>query len=220
MPSALATHLTITSNHLPRQHLWPPTSSPPPPTNYDASNHNASNHHPPDRPLPTISFQIHEDTFFFVLSRMAARSCLTRSRVALRSAMKRIVNAFGPGFDYWEWRLATLPFAFGGLGMALWQSQMEDHTADWLRVVLISGLGQTMNTCSKVITGENNGDHVVSCASIIEVDIGLGKGCDKPLRHADMLLYSWDGGLDMCVDLTGSSPLTQTGMVDLCPVVR
>ncbi|GKE43630.1 hypothetical protein Tco_1470914 [Tanacetum coccineum] len=29
-----------------------------------------------------------------------------------------------------------------------------------------------------------------------------------------MLLYSWDGGLDVCVDLTGSSPLTQTGMVD------
>nr|GEU32722.1 hypothetical protein [Tanacetum cinerariifolium] len=29
-----------------------------------------------------------------------------------------------------------------------------------------------------------------------------------------MLLYSWDGGLDVCVDRTGSSPLTQTGMVD------
>ncbi|GJW53565.1 hypothetical protein Tco_0097650 [Tanacetum coccineum] len=29
-----------------------------------------------------------------------------------------------------------------------------------------------------------------------------------------MLLYSWDGGLDVCVDMTGSSPLTQTGMVD------
>nr|GEW80090.1 hypothetical protein [Tanacetum cinerariifolium] len=27
----------------------------------------------------------------------------------------------------------------------------------------------------------------------------------------------WDGGLDVCVDLTGSSPLTQTGMVDLIP---
>ncbi|GJU34410.1 hypothetical protein Tco_1182764 [Tanacetum coccineum] len=32
-----------------------------------------------------------------------------------------------------------------------------------------------------------------------------------------MLLYSWDGGLDVCVDLTGSSPLTQTGMVDFVP---
>ncbi|GJV93067.1 hypothetical protein Tco_1540880 [Tanacetum coccineum] len=50
-----------------------------------------------------------------------------------------------------------------------------------------------------------------------EVDIGLGRGCDKPLRPADMLLYSWDVRLDMCVDLIGSLPLTQTGMVDFVP---
>ncbi|GKC87222.1 hypothetical protein Tco_1147871 [Tanacetum coccineum] len=148
--------------------------------------------------------------------------------------------------------------------MALWQSQMEDHTSDWLRVVPISGLGQTMNgktyrcvlcyrlgvplffvsppcsACSKVFRGDIYGDHDVSCAGIIgikhrhnvvrdtlvdicfrsgisagkEVDIGLDGGRDKPLRPADMLLYSWDKGLDVCVDLTGSSPLTQTGMVD------
>ncbi|GKF54003.1 hypothetical protein Tco_0160913 [Tanacetum coccineum] len=47
-----------------------------------------------------------------------------------------------------------------------------------------------------------------------EVDIGLDGGRDKLLRPADMLLYSWDGGLDVCVDMTRSSPLTQTGMVD------
>nr|GEX15295.1 hypothetical protein [Tanacetum cinerariifolium] len=166
---------------------------------------------------------------------------------ALRSALERIVNASGPGFGDWQWRLFTLPFAFEGLvsilQMALWQSQMEDHTSDWLRVVPISGLGQTMNACSKVFTGDIHEDHVVSCAGIIsikhrhnvvrdtlvgicfrsgisagkEVDIGLGGGCDKPLRHADMLLYSWNKGLDVCVDLTGSSPLTQTGMVDFVP---
>ncbi|GJV62328.1 RNA-directed DNA polymerase, eukaryota, reverse transcriptase zinc-binding domain protein [Tanacetum coccineum] len=50
-----------------------------------------------------------------------------------------------------------------------------------------------------------------------EVDIGLDGGCDKPLRPTDMLLYWWDGGLDVCVDLTGSSPLTQTGMTDFMP---
>ncbi|GKD53497.1 hypothetical protein Tco_1286884 [Tanacetum coccineum] len=50
-----------------------------------------------------------------------------------------------------------------------------------------------------------------------EVDIGLDGGRDKPLRPADMLLYLWDRGLDVCVDLTGSSPLTQTGMVDFVP---
>ncbi|GJU12244.1 hypothetical protein Tco_1134640 [Tanacetum coccineum] len=96
------------------------------------------------------------------------------------------------------------------------------------------------SACSKVFTGDIYGDHAVSCAGIIgikhrhnvvrdtlvkicfrsgisagkEVDIGLGGGCDKPLRPADILLYSWDKGLDVCVNLTGSSPLTRTGMVD------
>ncbi|GKC57419.1 hypothetical protein Tco_1085017 [Tanacetum coccineum] len=37
--------------------------------------------------------------------------------MALRSSMKRIVNASRPGFGDWKWRLATLPFAFGGLGV-------------------------------------------------------------------------------------------------------
>ncbi|GKG25959.1 hypothetical protein Tco_0399105, partial [Tanacetum coccineum] len=36
--------------------------------------------------------------------------------VALRSSLERIVTASGPGFGDWQWRLATLPFAFGGLG--------------------------------------------------------------------------------------------------------
>ncbi|GKD02308.1 hypothetical protein Tco_1177282, partial [Tanacetum coccineum] len=99
---------------------------------------------------------------------------------------------------------------------------------------------KSCSACSKVFTGDIYRDHAVSCAGIIgikhrnnvvrdtlvdicfqsgisagkEVDIGLGGGCDKPLRPANMLLYSWDEGLDVCVDLTGSSPLTQTGMVD------
>ena len=29
----------------------------------------------------------------------------------------RIVTASGPGFGDWQWRLATLPFTFGGLGV-------------------------------------------------------------------------------------------------------
>ncbi|GKA77421.1 hypothetical protein Tco_0783882 [Tanacetum coccineum] len=37
------------------------------------------------------------------------------------------------------------------------------------------------------------------------------------LEQAHMLLYSWDGGLDVCVDLTGSSHLTQTGMTNFVP---
>nr|GEX39957.1 hypothetical protein [Tanacetum cinerariifolium] len=92
--------------------------------------------------------------------------------------------------------------------------------------------------CSMVFAGDIYGDHAVSCAGIIginhrhnlvrdtlvdicyrsgisfgkEDDIGLDGGRDKPLRPADMLFYSWDRGLDVCVDLTGSSPLTQTEM--------
>ncbi|GKC42008.1 hypothetical protein Tco_1059730, partial [Tanacetum coccineum] len=50
-----------------------------------------------------------------------------------------------------------------------------------------------------------------------EVNIELGGGRDKPLCPADMLLYSWDGELDVCVYLTGSLPLTQTGMIDFLP---
>ncbi|GJS21711.1 hypothetical protein Tco_0450343 [Tanacetum coccineum] len=78
-----------------------------------------------------------------------------------------------------------------------------------------------------VFTGDIYRDHVVSCAGIVgikhrhnvvrdtlvdicyrsgissgkEVDIGLGGGSDKSLRPADVLLYSWDVGRDVCVDL-------------------
>nr|GEW10676.1 hypothetical protein [Tanacetum cinerariifolium] len=101
-------------------------------------------------------------------------------------------------------------------------------------VVPISSLGQAMNgktyccvlcyrlgvhlfyvskpcsTCSKVFVGDIYGD-LVLVRKLISSWMGV------PLRLSDMLLYSWDGGLDVCVDLTGSSPLTQTGMVDFVP---
>ncbi|GJW28565.1 hypothetical protein Tco_0045440 [Tanacetum coccineum] len=70
------------------------------------------------------------------------------------------------------------------------------------------------SACSKAFAGDIYGEHVVSCIASKEVDIGLDGGRDKPLHPADMLLYSWDGGLDICVDLIGSSPLTQTRMIE------
>ena len=99
------------------------------------------------------------------------------------------------------------------------------------------------SACSRVFEGDIFGDHAVFCAGIIgikhrhnlvrdtlldicfrsgisagrEVDIGLVDGHDKPLRPADLLLYSWDKGLDVCVDLTGSSPLTQSALADFVP---
>ncbi|GJR01946.1 hypothetical protein Tco_0524930 [Tanacetum coccineum] len=220
--------------------------------------------------------------------------------MALRSALERIVTASGSGFGDWQWRLATLPFAFGGLGiysagdvlnyafiasrlqsatlqtkllrdvaapslmkkmadiyftrvtkdaessyslsprqMALWQSQKEDHTSDWLRVVPISGLGQTMNgktyrsvlcyrlgvplfsvskpcsACSRVFIEDIYGDHAISCAGIIGIKHRHNMVCDTLV---DICFRSGiSAGLDVCVDLTGSSPLTQTGMSDFAP---
>nr|GFB48691.1 hypothetical protein [Tanacetum cinerariifolium] len=58
--------------------------------------------------------------------------------VALRSALECIVTASGPGFVESTFSLSTQQ-------MALWKSQMEEHASDWLRVVSIYGLGQTMN---------------------------------------------------------------------------
>nr|GEU72357.1 hypothetical protein [Tanacetum cinerariifolium] len=47
--------------------------------------------------------------------------------------------------------------------MALWTSQMEDHTSDWLKTVLIYGLGRTMTVPIYRL------DHAVSCAEIISI---------------------------------------------------
>ncbi|GJT85315.1 hypothetical protein Tco_1067032 [Tanacetum coccineum] len=113
---------------------------------------------------------------------------------------------------------AESTFSLSYRHMALWKSQMEDHPSDWLRVVSISRLGQTMNALANVVC-----DTMVEIcfwsriSTRKEIDIRLGGGCDKPLRHADMLLYPWDEVLDVCVDLKGSSPLTQTRMVDFVP---
>ncbi|GKA66401.1 hypothetical protein Tco_0766209 [Tanacetum coccineum] len=216
---------------------------------------------------------------------------------ALRSSLERIVTASGPGFGDWQWRLATLPFSYGGARcllcsalnafnvkmeidhlsnpseiatpklmkkladiyftsvtqmaestfslstrqMALWKSQMEDHTSDWLRVVPIIGLGQTMNgrtyrcvlgyrlgvplflaskpcsACSWIFMGDIYGDHAVSCAGIVGIKHRHNVVRDTLVDISDVLLYSWDVRRDVCVDLIGSSPLTQTGMVNFVP---
>ncbi|GKE91887.1 hypothetical protein Tco_1572982, partial [Tanacetum coccineum] len=109
--------------------------------------------------------------------------------------------------------------------------------------ISLFSISKPCSACLRVFAGNIYGDHAVSCVGIIEikhrhnvvcdtlvdicfrsgissgkeVDIGLNGGHDKKLRPADMLLYSWDGGLDVCVDLTGSPPLTQTGMADFAP---
>nr|GEY26945.1 hypothetical protein [Tanacetum cinerariifolium] len=155
--------------------------------------------------------------------------------------VERIVTASGPGFRDWQWRLATLPFAFGGLGIystcdvlnyAFIASRLQ---SDSLQTKLLRHVGIVVSgsTLEEALYGlmamSKGGSHfrLASCGSDFwvgtdyeristgkEVDIGLDGGNDKKLRPTDMLLYSWDRGLDVCVDLTESSPLTQTGMTD------
>ncbi|GKA62339.1 hypothetical protein Tco_0761858 [Tanacetum coccineum] len=71
------------------------------------------------------------------------------------------------------------------------------------------------------ICNNNNGDHALALGCLLGIFMEIKRyralGHDKPLQLADMLLYSWDRGLDVCVDLTGSSPLTQTEMTGFVP---
>ncbi|GJX42444.1 hypothetical protein Tco_0257434 [Tanacetum coccineum] len=93
--------------------------------------------------------------------------------------------------------------------MALWTSQREDHASDWLRTVPISGLGQTMNDKTYRCVLCYRLDHAVSCAGIVG------------FKHRRNVVS--DTLVDICyrsgisADLTGSSPLTQTGMTDFVP---
>ncbi|GKE90472.1 hypothetical protein Tco_1567947, partial [Tanacetum coccineum] len=130
------------------------------------------------------------------------------SEIAAPKLMKKMADIYFTRVT----KNAESTFSLSPRQMALWTSQREDHTSDWLRTVPISGLGQTMNACSRVFAGDIYGDHVVSCAGIIgikhrhnvvrdtlvdicyrsgisagkEVDIGLDGGRDKPLRPADI----------------------------------
>nr|GEX75798.1 putative reverse transcriptase domain-containing protein [Tanacetum cinerariifolium] len=61
--------------------------------------------------------------------------------------------------------------------------------------------------------------HFLSCADVVAFACVILSWLVEAFAQgpADMLLYSWDRWLDVCVDLTGSSPLTQTRMVDFVP---
>ncbi|GKE18867.1 hypothetical protein Tco_1426444 [Tanacetum coccineum] len=130
--------------------------------------------------------------------------------VALRSSIERIVTASGPGFGDWQWRLTTLPFAFGGLGVysAASGSTFDDFLSNPSEIAAPK-LMKKMADITRVTKD--------AISSGKELDIGLGGERDNSLRPADVLLYSWDVGRDVCVDLTGSSPLTYTSMVDFVP---
>nr|GEV33958.1 putative reverse transcriptase domain-containing protein [Tanacetum cinerariifolium] len=78
---------------------------------------------------------------------------------------------------------------------------MEDHTYDWLRVIPIPGLGQTMK-------GDIYGDHDVSCAGIVGIKHRHNVVRDTFATFVFGPEFQLcDRGIDVCVDLTGSSPL-------------
>ncbi|GKA13401.1 putative reverse transcriptase domain-containing protein, partial [Tanacetum coccineum] len=180
------------------------------------------------------------------------------SEIAAPKLMKKMTDIYFTRVT----KNAKSTFSLSPRQMALWTSQREDHTSDWLRtgspyflvrslIQLVQGFlpGIFIETMLYRVLGllvfcwDIYGDHAVSCARIVgikhrhnvvrdtlvdicyrsgisagkEVDIGSDGGRDKPLRPADMLLYSWDKGLDVCVDVTGSSLLTRTGMVNFVP---
>ncbi|GJW33450.1 hypothetical protein Tco_0053482 [Tanacetum coccineum] len=60
------------------------------------------------------------------------------SEIAAPKLMKKLADIYFTRVT----QTAESSFSLSTRHMALWKSQMEDHTSDWLRVVPISGLGQ------------------------------------------------------------------------------
>ncbi|GKB08605.1 hypothetical protein Tco_0836917 [Tanacetum coccineum] len=142
----------------------------------------------------------------------------------LRACAERIITVSAPDFCDWQWRLSTLPFAFGGLGVysvasrstfddafCVFNTKMEIDILSNPSVPLFSFL-KPCSACSRVFTGDIYGDHAVSCAGIIGIKHWHNIVHDTLVDICFMSGVS--AGLDVCVDLKGSSPLTQTGMVD------
>ncbi|GJU82088.1 hypothetical protein Tco_1284453 [Tanacetum coccineum] len=155
------------------------------------------------------------------------------SEIAAPKLMKKLADIYFTSVT----QMAESTFSLSTRQMALWKVSNGGHTTDWLSV------GSDLLLAPESLWGIFKGTCGCPCAGIVgikhrhnvvrdtlvdicyrsgissgkEVNIGLDGEHDKSLRPADVLLYSWDVGRDVCVDLTGSSPLTQTGMVDFVP---
>nr|GEV25251.1 hypothetical protein [Tanacetum cinerariifolium] len=162
---------------------------------------------------------------------------ISRLYFAMRTCPPRVFESAQRSFDSAALQTKLLRH----VGIVAYGSTFDDASSVFNTSMEIDHLSNP--TYSKFFAGDTYGDHAVSRADIIgikhmhnvvrdtlvdicfrsrilpdkEVDIGLGGGCDKALRLADILLYSWDRGLDVYMDLTGSSPLTRTGMTDFVP---
>nr|GEV06728.1 auxilin-like protein [Tanacetum cinerariifolium] len=140
----------------------------------------------------------------------------------LRRAIEAIVVCGGPFFGDFQWRLASLPIRFCGLGLC----SAEDVST----YAFVASRAQSW--CLQ--------DHILEGCGIDEVDSDYGYAHDlvrdvlydvlkragisskkeapvnfltdllegrSILRPADILVFGWAGGKHACVDLTGVSPL-------------
>nr|GFC44031.1 ABC transporter A family member 9-like [Tanacetum cinerariifolium] len=148
------------------------------------------------------------------------------SEVVVPKLMKKLADIYFTRIT----QTAEFTFSLSTRQMVLWKSQMEDHTSDWLRVVSISRLGQTMNgrtyrcvlcyrlgvplfsvlkpcsACSRIFAKDVYGDHVVLCAGIVDI------------KHRHNIVR--DTLVDICFRSrisAGPSLLTQTEMLDFVP---
>ncbi|GJX42657.1 hypothetical protein Tco_0257647, partial [Tanacetum coccineum] len=148
---------------------------------------------------------------FAIAKRVGTDLLSNPSEIAASKLMKKMIDIYFTRVT----KNAKSTFSLSPRQMALWTSQREDHTSDWLRTVLIFRLGQTMNASSRVSAEDIYGDHAVSCAGIIGIEHRHNVVRDTLV---DICYCSGiSAGLNVCMDLTGSSPLTQTGIVDFVP---
>ncbi|GKB54970.1 hypothetical protein Tco_0905723 [Tanacetum coccineum] len=150
-----------------------------------------------------------------------------------------IVTASVTGLGDWQWRLYHLTLSYGGLVFYLPVDDFLNLCLSYFSISLLAYRLSFFGIHDSVLLLPSHFDYALvrSPHFLYLLDrwpCGLLKGRIIPLTglgrslfsglgqtmNADMLLYSWDEGLDVCVDLTGSSPLTQTGMVDFIPCHR
>ncbi|GJZ76340.1 hypothetical protein Tco_0641012 [Tanacetum coccineum] len=98
---------------------------------------------------------------------------------AVRSSLERIVSASGPGFGDWQWRLSTLPFAFGGAWISISHGGSDlgvgtDYKHHGIAGVCLLSVGCSLilcpKPCSELLQGfakDIYGDLAVSCTGAI-----------------------------------------------------
>ncbi|XP_026456101.1 uncharacterized protein LOC113357055 isoform X2 [Papaver somniferum] len=114
--------------------------------------------------------------------------------------LRHIITGDGPGYGLLQQRLSTLPFRHGGLGVYTMQ--------DTKHYCFLASCLQTLDLQSTILrcTG------IEGVPARKEVDLGFLANNGTTLRPADIFIYNWDDGHDMCFDVTGVSSFTGGGV--------